>query len=184
MLTELKRLKFIKLFTIYDANDNGVLEKADFERIVKNLGNLRGWQSGTVEYDNLHDRYLFYWQSILELADQNHNGRVSLPEWLNYHEKMLGTKEQKDKYEKEVETIAALVCDVFDLDGDGKLNIEEWKQLFLVYNTPHVVVEEIFPKLDIDGDGFISKQEMQRLFHEFHFSDDQAAPGNLLFGTY
>lgn len=181
MLSELKRLKLIKLFTIYDANDTGVLEKADFERIVKNLSKLRGWRSGTVEYDTLQDQYLFYWQNILETADQNNNGRVSLPEWLEYHEKMLSTK---DKYKQQVETIAALVFNTFDLDGDGKLNLEDWKQFFIVYNTPHVIVENIFPKLDLNGDGFISKEEMLQLFHEFHFSNDQAAPGNLLFGSY
>jgi Ca2+-binding EF-hand superfamily protein len=181
MLTELQQRKFTKLFSIYDANNNGLLTKGDFENIVQKLAELRVWKQDSPEYKSLFDKYILYWQHIGNASDKNRDDTVTLEEWFAYHEKLLSAK---DSYEEQVGKLAALVCDVFDTDNDGELNIKEFEQIFVVYNPPRVFVPYIFPRLDLNGDGLLSKQEVLQLLYELHFSDDPEAPGNLLFGPY
>ncbi|BAZ24853.1 calcium-binding EF-hand-containing protein [Kalymmatonema gypsitolerans NIES-4073] len=181
MVSELQQRKFTKLFSMYDANNNGVLAKDDFEKIIQKIAELRGWKQGSTEYNTLFDKYIFYWQHIRDAADKNRDDTVTLEEWFAYHEKLLSAK---DSYEEQVGTLAALVYDVFDADNDGQLNIKEFEEVFLVYNIPRVFVPYIFSRLDLNGDGLLSKQEVLQLLYEFHFSDDPEAPGNLLFGPY
>ena len=53
MLTDLQKRKLAHLFTVMDANGNGRLEWADYERIAANMAETRGWEPGSERYDEL-----------------------------------------------------------------------------------------------------------------------------------
>jgi len=181
MLSELKKRKFMKLFSMYDACNTGVLKFSDFEQIVKNLAALRGWRPNSAQYNAILSKYMREWTHLQDEATPRDLRQVHLKEWLDYHEALLAKTE---KYKEAIEVRTASILDVFDINGDGKLSKDEWRDFFKVYNIPVVYADEVFARLDTNQDDFLSKEEILARLYDFYYSDDLDAVGNYMFGPF
>ncbi len=182
MLTELQKRKLMKLFSMYDAHNLGVLKISDFERLAKQLAELRGWKPGTEPFEKITSRYLFRWNrmraEIKQTLHARNDGQINLDEWLTYYDIVLNDS----TYEEELLALVEAVFNVVDVDESGHLNKDEWTALFRTYNIPVIYVEETFARIDRDGDGVISKAEVLSMIREFYYSNDPSAVGNYMFG--
>jgi Ca2+-binding EF-hand superfamily protein len=181
MLTELQKRKLIKFFSMHDANYDGVLVSQDFENLVKKLADIRNWGARSPKYQVLLNKCMQDWKSLKGDADESHDQKVSLEEWLHYYERILS---DETKYNQEVRYFIELIFEVFDADEDGKISQQEWAGLLSVYNVSPVYAPLIFPKLDANQDGFLSKEEVLQLIRDFLYSNDLEAPANTMFGPY
>lgn len=183
MLTELQKRKLMKLFCMYDANNFGVLKLTDFEKIAQQLAELRGWSPDSPQYyDNLQKYLLLQWNRIhseirQKLNSQN-SGKVSLEDWFTYYDIVLNDSQ----FESELMLLPEAVFHVVDADQSGKLDKNEWTQLFRVYNVPVIYVDETFLRIDVDGDGVLSKDEVIPMIRDFFYSSDPEKPRNYMFG--
>ena len=180
MLTELQIKKWTHLFKVYDANGNGVVEKSDFEEIFQNVATARNLTQGTPDYDQLHAKFMEDWEHLRKDADKNNDGKVELAEWLEHGDRRINSP---DMYQTNID-LAHQIFELFDLNGDGVITLEEYKTILGSWHLPEDLAAEIFPKLDLNGDGGITKDELVELLGQFHSSDDPEAPGNFFFGPY
>ena len=180
MLTELQTKKWTRLFQVYDADGNGVVEKNDFEEIFQNLAKARNLTTGTPEYEQLHGKFMEDWEYLRKDADKNNDGKVQLAEWLEHGDRRINSS---DMYQTNID-LANQIFELLDLNGDGVITVEEYKTIVSSWRISENVAVENFPKLDLNGDGGITKDELQELVRQFHSSDDPDAPGNLFFGPY
>ncbi len=182
MLTELQRRKLMKLFSMYDACNFGVLKISDFEQLAQRLAALRGWKVGSSAYEEISGKYLFRWNQmrakIKEKVNHRMDSRVTLEEWLAYHDLILSDP----SYREQVAALAEAIFNVVDVDESNHLDKEEWANLFRVYNIPIIYVEDTFTKIDLNGDGVLSKDEVLSLIQDFYYSDDPNTVGNYMFG--
>ena len=175
MLTEFQREKLPRVFALYDADNNGFIEQSDFERLLQTLAQARNWEPGTPEYDVLEEKLMSRWDNIRKSADVNRDGRVSLDEWLANIDHML-------QFETEAKAITGSIFGVFDRDGDDKLDVEEYKELYRAIGLDESFAADYFQGLDLNDDGYISRDEFVTLAQQFFRSNDRQAAGNLLFG--
>ena len=70
MLTELQKRKWTRLFQVYDADGNGVVEQADFEIIFQNLAQVRNLEANEPEYEQLHAKFIEDWENLQKDADK------------------------------------------------------------------------------------------------------------------
>lgn len=180
MLTELQKRKWTRLFRVYDANENGVVEKADFEEIFQNIVAARNLTPGTPEYEQLHAKFMEDWEYLRQDADKNNNGKIELSEWLEHGDRRINSPEM---YQTNID-MANAIFELLDINGDGVISLEEYQTIFWIWRISEGLAVEIFPKLDLNGDGTISKEEFNILIEQFYQSDDPDAPGNLFFGPY
>jgi Ca2+-binding EF-hand superfamily protein len=182
MLTELQKRKLMKLFSMYDACNLGVLRISDFERLAQQLAEMRGWKPGTEAYEKLINQYLFRWNrmraEIKQTLNVRNDGQVNLDEWLTYYDTVLNDQ----AHEEDLLALAEAVFNVVDVDQSGHLDQGEWTELFRAYNIPVIYVEETFARIDRDGDGALSKAEVLSMIREFYYSSDPDAAGNYMFG--
>lgn len=182
MLPELQKRKLMKLFSMYDACNLGVLKIADFERLARQLAELQDWEPGTADYERITSQYLFRWNrmraEIKETLNVRNDGRVNLDEWLTYYDIVLSDR----SHEEELLSLAEVVFNVLDVDESGHLDKNEWTALFRAYKIPVVYIDETFACIDLDGDGVLSKEEVLSMLREFYYSDDPNATGNYMFG--
>lgn len=181
MLTDLQKRKLTKFFCMYDANHDGELVCQDFDNLVKKMAALRNWGSRYPKYLALQSKFMQTWKLLKGEADTDRDQKVSLLEWLNYYDTVLGDPK---KYDQEVRSLMELVFEVFDYDDDGKISQQEWGDFFKVYNISCVYAPSVFLKLDSNQDGFLSRDEALQLIHSFFYENDPEAPANSMFGPY
>ena len=181
MLTPLQTQKLTKFFSMYDTNCDGFLVAHDFEHIVKKLADLKHLGSRSSQYLALNDRFTRFWKSLESHADQNHDHKISLDEWLAYYEIILSDEQ---RYQDELHGVMDIVFEVFDDNGDAKISPEEWAHLFTIYNVSPVYAPEIFKQLDRNHDGFLDREEVMNLIYQFFYSDNEDELANRMFGPY
>lgn len=181
MISGIQQRKLMRLFCLYDINNDGVLELKDFEKRVESLSNIENISRESSIYKSLMNQYLLYWLNLKNKADKNLDDKISLDEWFNYFEQVL---QDEKRYEREVESIIATMLDVFDSNKDGKLDRHEWSKFLQSYNVSPIYVDLIFPLFDSNNDGLLDRAELLKGFHEFFFSDYDQAKGNFIFGCF
>jgi Ca2+-binding EF-hand superfamily protein len=181
MIPDLKRRKLMRLFCLYDINNDGFLQFKDFEQRIEALLEIKNLSKDSAIYNQLKNKYYLYWLKLKNEADVNRDGQISIEEWLNYFDQVL---QDQMKYQREVESLISTILDIFDSNKDGQLDREEWQQFLESYNISPIYVDVIFPLFDLNNDGFINKTELLKGFHDFFFSEKEHAKGNFLFGPF
>ncbi|NET03476.1 MAG: hypothetical protein F6K16_01800 [Symploca sp. SIO2B6] len=179
MLSQLQKQKLPRLFAKYDADKNGFIEQADFERFLKTYSQFRGWTPDSPEYNSFQSKLTSRWNSMQKYADTNRDDKISLDEWLVYIDNVLNDQEA---YEAQLHGIAAFAFSVFDINGDNQLSLEEYRQFYKAGGLGENEANEIFRRLNLSDDDSISKEKYLELIDQFFRSEDPEAPGNFLFG--
>ena len=178
MLTDVQKQKLAHLFNVMDSDGNGIVEWDDFERIADNIASTRDLEPGSQEYEALMGQYRYGWeqaQPFVEGAGMNRD------QFLASYDAILGTP---GVYDTLVRPSAGMIFDIFDMDGDHKVSVNEWREFFRCHSIDPDEADRCFGKYDLNGDGYVSRSELVDLVGQFYLSSDPEAPGNYLFGTY
>lgn len=129
-LTELQTRKLMKLFSMDDADNTGVLKIHNFQTLVDRLAAVRNWKPDSQEYIHLSDRFMHRWLHIrAEIKDKlpgNREGHITPETWLLFYERVLSDPGYLDH----ISEIANSIFDAVDVDASGNLNLQEWQDLF------------------------------------------------------
>jgi len=195
MLTEFQKRKLMKLFSMYDACNLGVLKISDFEQLAHRLADLRGWKEDSNHYRDISGKFIYLWNRIRSEIKNVYNSQphilnnpetwntqirsqVSVEEWFTYFEVVLNN----ENYKAEILALSDAIFTVIDTDRSGHLDKSEWAELFRVYNISVIYVDETFAKIDINGDGNLSKDEVMSMIEDFYYSNDPESAGSYMFG--
>lgn len=181
MLTDIQIRKLTKLFHLYDANGDGVLVQQDFTALATRLAALRQGLQASPHYGQILGHLQQDWACLCEAADQNHDARITLDEWLAYYSQVLDDIKQ---YANRVVTLVTLLFDAFDQDSNGKISEQEWISLLAVFNVLPIYASSIFLNLDVNQDGFLNQEEVLTLIHDFFYLNEPSSPANFMFGPY
>lgn len=183
MLTDLQRQKQVYIFNLLDYNKNGYIELEDFIDIAENLCDVRDDELDTEEGKQVMEQCRTLWDKLEQYIDENHDDKCELDEWLKFIEEEL-IKNTHDWYKDSVNSLVGLLFDIYDTNGDGHIEVDEYLDIFLSFRLQAGQVSKSFQLLDLNGDKEISKQELINAVSEFLLSDDIDAPGNWIFGNW
>ena len=113
-----------------------------------------------------------WWSALQALSDANHDDRVSLDE-------LMTVVDQLHAMDDAVYATADAMFEAIDSNGDGRISLEEHKQVVAAWKGTDDGIEEVFGQLDLNGDGHLSQAEFRELWSEFWRGDDEAHPGQL-----
>lgn len=181
MLTALQTRKLTRLFTLYDADGNGLLEERDYDAVARNGARALGYDPGTAEYATLHGAYMGIWQGVRQLADSNNDNQLTLDEFLAAYDKLIG---QREVFTAVILDMAKMTIAFQDKNKDGKVEMAEHVAYDMAHNIQREEAEASFHQLDRDGDGYLTNAELIQDIDEFFYSDDPQAPGNWLLGPF
>ncbi|ESA38392.1 calcium-binding ef-hand-containing protein [Leptolyngbya sp. Heron Island J] len=181
MLTDIQTRKLTKLFRLYDANADGILEQRDFIALATRLANLRQGLQASPHYEQILTHLQQDWLCLCKAADQNYDARITLKEWLTYYEQILDDIKQ---YASRVIALVTLLFAAFDQDNDGQISEREWIHLLSLFNVLPIYASSIFLNLDVNQDGVLSQDEVLTLIHDFFYINEPSAPANFMFGPY
>ncbi|HEV7808793.1 MAG TPA: EF-hand domain-containing protein [Solirubrobacteraceae bacterium] len=177
MASEFQRRKVAAVFHAMDADANGYLEQADFELLTQRWVSVRDWRPGSPGYERLETIMMGWWSALRTLSDADRDGMVSLDE-------LMVVVDQLDTMDVEVYGTADAMFEAIDEDGDGRISVEEHKQVVKAWKGSDDGGDETFPRLDLDGDGQLTQDEFRELWSDFWRGDDPTNPGQWMFGPY
>jgi Ca2+-binding EF-hand superfamily protein len=177
MLSEIRRKKLTHLFHLRDANDDGLLEKADYENTAKRLAEIFKWGLDSDGYHLMLNAQLFEWEELQKFADANHDSQVTLDEFLVAYDAM-----PIESIQQNVDDMINFAFGWFDKDRDGKLQKDEHALLLSVFNVSTADANGAFAILDSNKDGKLSEKDLRKEMRDFFLSDDVNAVGNHFWG--
>merc|ERR1712198_5630 len=175
------RVKFIVRY-MYDIDNNGVLDKTDFECLAVKNTIMEG--KGTWDADKYSKNFKIMtnlWDQIAEIADFDKNGEVDTEEFMKGVESACKGKKYADLPEAFKFFIEAQFRTI-DVDGDGSIGLEEYR--YDCVNRMPVksveVLDEAFSKISLDGD--LTLPRYQEMYSEFLSNADENCTACYLFG--
>jgi Ca2+-binding EF-hand superfamily protein len=177
MASDFQRRKVAGVVNAMDVDQDGFLEEEDFEALTERWVGIRGWEPGSAGYDRMRSIMMGWWATLLAASDQDRDDKVSLDE-------VLLVVDRLHAMDAEVMGTADCMFDAIDENGDGRIAVEEHKQVVKAWKGSDGGVDEVFPRLDLDGDGYLSRAEFRELWADFWRGDDPASPGQWVFGPF
>lgn len=184
MLGDLQRKKLERKFHVFDANGDGFVQREDFDIIIDKLLQLRGLSTDSTAGGAVRDQYLDYWMTLQRFADANRDQRVSLAEWMEYHDAALEFEKVLEEQGEEgtLQPFAEVLFQMLDTNGDGQVSADEYCEFLQAYKLDENAARQTFQHLDERNNGFITLEELFGLVEQFYASNDPEAAGNWLFG--
>lgn len=195
MLSELMTKKLTKHFQFQDSNDDGFVEKTDWEQCAKNLATLQNWDSDSAEYKSIVDKHLDIWRINWQPADTDSDGKVSLKEYLELADQLSSAaKPLKEEYEDQDDEepkkpyldrlleLFGAIFDSIDHNSDGNIDLDNYKNYFRAWGVDESLAKDAFVSMDLNGDGIIRRMSFIQFGSNFFLSDMEGDFGNLLFG--
>jgi Ca2+-binding EF-hand superfamily protein len=164
-------------FMLFDTNGDGLVERADHDRIVEAACKARGLSGDAAA--KFHEGMAQIWVTLEAMVDRDGDHKINLDEWLAFQG---GLASNQGMWQAAIEGNIRQFLALFDGDGDGALSPDEYGHMLGAYGLPRALARLNFPRLDLDGDGVISTDELVQIVREWSFGDDPQAPGAFLFG--
>lgn len=179
-MSALRQQKYHQWFLSADVDGDNVITRNDMIQFADRFFTHRGVRGDSSGAQRLRDQMEEFWVNVLAPFDHNGDGQVDADEVTAGCERALVNRED---YSKQIEPITELYFQLTDGDGDGKIDLKEFQQVFMaVGRGSDADCAEVFRRLDTDGSGTLSRREFHRAVEDFFYSDDPNAPGNQLFG--
>ncbi len=181
MLPDIQRKKVAVLYLVLDADENGFIERFDFERIAKKMAAAHDISQFSDRYRSLRESLLAIYDDIKANLDLNDNYRVELQELMAYVEVLIATP---SICEARIFPLARDLFHMLDLNANGKISFGEWKPFADVCRISTDDMQPVFDLLDVRGNGYITQRDFQLLMLDFFLSEDPSKPGNYTFGRF
>ena len=150
-LTKKERREFRTAFRLFDKNDDGAISVGELKEVFEGL-NL-----------NFKDRELVL---MLKSIDDNDDGKVDIDEFVAV---MKGSAYSDPIHSRTYLEELKEAFEVFDKDGDGKINDNELKSIMHALGEKKLVGPDILDMIamvDDDNDGCIDFEEFKKLMEE------------------
>ncbi|MFK0297563.1 EF-hand domain-containing protein [Streptomyces sp. NPDC090442] len=176
-MTDPITLKLDRLFDAVDANHDGSIDWADYQRLLDRIATGYKPDKHDRRFQALRAAYQMYWCELLR-----HTGNASsllLKDEFVIANRLASVDTSRFNL---VEGIPQAVFDVVATKESHILGEEELVRLlkFLEVTSPEII--EQFMLLDTDGDGYITRQDCLRSAREFFHTPDILTPGGIFFG--
>ena len=181
MASELMNKKFTRYFHLRDLDQDGFVGQQDWEQCARNLAQIRDWEPGSPEYEDIVAKHVHIWTTFWKPADVDNDGRVSLDEYLA----LTQTQQKRGSFALNVILdLFGAIFDVIDQDRDGQITLEDYSRYSEAWGLDEDLAEQAFSQLDLSGDGNLSRSSFIQFNSHFFISDDPNLPGSQLFGPY
>ncbi|WP_107656824.1 EF-hand domain-containing protein [Nocardia suismassiliense] len=180
-ISEFLARKLARRFETFDFDGDGRIERSDFENSARALATEFGHEPDSPAAQELLRLSLQLWGRLASAGDVNIDGSVDLAEYKEaFAEGLLVTEESFEQgYRPFLEAIMAIA----DVDGDGKLNAEEYARWTgALMHLPADDARECHRRLDTDGDGFVTTDDLLQAIHDYYFDENPEGVGSWLLG--
>jgi Ca2+-binding EF-hand superfamily protein len=167
------RERLLLRFRILDADGNGYLDEADFERLAAKVLDAMGEPRESAKGRAVLDGHRRFWAGLRAALDADGDGRVGSEEYLA----RLG---DPGEAERTVADYATSMATLVDRDDDGYVEREDFITCMAASGFPAANSVVVFEELDAPGDGRIPVGHWAAAIVEWYRSERTDIPGQVL----
>eukprot|EP00759_Apiculatamorpha_spiralis_P022181 PhF_6_TR26504/c0_g1_i1/m.38342 len=159
---EAQRQALLRTFYQIDANHDGRITRAEFEKYLK--VNPTGWPLGDIlssQTPEQSKQIMEFWFRKLDVAN---NGAITQEEFLAFFHAMTNMDFREG-------VLTDFLLDLFDENMDGRLDRSEYTKMLTVLlgkEPSPALVKQIMDRADKNHDGKLSREELRELLHRVH----------------
>jgi len=209
-LTDFQKNKLIFDFnTFFDLNNDGYLSYKDFQWAKDRICQMSGWKVDCAKYKSTEKLFTAIWTSLVQVADTDHDGKITSNEWLamweaykkelierekemeNFLEKFYSKHDPDFKKLKSLGTHLGEHTEIVakEVEHQKWAKFEEAKHIEALERTilPDWLYDYLrfrFDLLDRVGDGIIDTEEYEYVLSEFHIKEKDSRQAFLLFSHH
>ncbi|MFI5620536.1 EF-hand domain-containing protein [Streptomyces sp. NPDC051567] len=171
MRTEaLDRVRLV--FTLFDANGNGVLEAADFDLMADRVRNaVPGAEPAAREA--MTAAFRRYWDTLVGELDTDGDGKVDFEEY-------VACVLAPERFDGAAAEFAGTLSTVGDLRGDGRVGRAEFVALMLAIGFVPANIQALFDALGPDEEDRVASGAWDVAIREYYRPDADGTVGDLL----
>jgi Ca2+-binding EF-hand superfamily protein len=173
--TALLRTKHDKLFDLLDHDENGVIERTDFEQLADALVTAGTDNPNAPSAKAVSEAYGQAFDQFAKHVDTDANGAIDRDE---FHAAMATQSDREARFDE----IWGPTCDVefdnVDIDGDGQLDGDEFAALMAGFGQSSQSASVAFDRLATDG--VITRRAYYHAWKAYVTSDDDSADANMM----
>jgi Ca2+-binding EF-hand superfamily protein len=167
------RERLLLRFRILDADGNGYLDAADFERLAATVLDAMGEPPDSAKARAVFDGHRRFWAGLRTALDTDGDGRVGRDEYLA----RLGDPGEAGST---VAGYAASVAALADRDDDGYVERDDFVTCMTASGFPRAGGAAVFEELDDAGEGRIPVARWAGAIVDFYRSERTDIPGQIL----
>jgi Ca2+-binding EF-hand superfamily protein len=176
MVSDVAAEKHGQSFDLLDVDDDGYLERADFELIATRLSQGAGAGNLTI----MHEAYVKLWTSLAGELGIDADAKMARDEFIHGLDAIA--KSTPSGFDNAIAQIPVAILALYDRDRDGKLSKEEFQAMQAAWGVSKDKTDIALLALELDDDGMICVEYLLAACREFVLSEDLYAPGNWLLG--
>lgn len=179
-MADFRKKKLLYVFNVFfDVNRSGTIEKKDFEIAIEKICRTRGWADGTPEQGKTRNTLLQVWDGLRQRADADHDGQVSLEEWVQMWEEFAKSNDSVLEWQNRYRDF---MFQHVDSSGDGTIDLDEFLSVYTSYGITEEECRKAYDRFTNNKSLEITPEVFSKLWREFFSSGDPDAPGNFIFG--
>lgn len=180
-MSDLIERKLHHVFDVLDIDRTGGLTADSILNAAERYARFRGVASGSDRAERLYGSIRDYWSAMAGL-DTDGDGKVSRQEFVTG---LVAVASDPEAYAKSIETTADTFFELADMDGNGRLDQDEYVDLYSVgVGIARYDTIQAFRRFDVDAKGYLTREQWRQIVADFYQSSDPDAPGNWLWGPY
>jgi Ca2+-binding EF-hand superfamily protein len=177
MLGQVQRTNLNRVFDTLDLTGDGFISQDDFASLAQRMRSLRPGLDHQLAAE-IDQAFSGWWQHF-STADTDGDGQVSREEFLNAVENGL---QKQPGFADQMVRVSQVTFRAADIEGNGQLTREQVRNIYRAYGVDEEHSAATFERLDRDGDGVITVDEYVQAARDVYLSDDENAPGAVMFG--
>ncbi|MFD3682030.1 EF-hand domain-containing protein [Streptomyces sp. NPDC058613] len=180
MIDSLTRGKLRRRFELFDENKDGLVSKADYDRLADRLAVAADSGPDSELARKLRREYDQGWQRMCEELGCEAGASMNEEDFVaTWH-----AVQQRYGFTTSIQPIVDTVITSMDRDGNGAVDVGEFTRWIGAYGVDPASARAAFDRLDRNGDERIGRAELTRAFKEYFLGTDENAPGNWIYGPF
>jgi Ca2+-binding EF-hand superfamily protein len=171
--------KYLDWFRCLDADNNGLLERVDFEHSAQHIARALGWASDAPALKRLRAAQDDYWTGLLAHSDTALPNAMRAAEFASFCDKVCAQIATEGLIPPFVMELALSYHRALDLDGDGQIDQAEYAA-YLASIGSDADPAAAFARLDGASSGTVTFEQMAGLLLGWITADGPDHPGNYL----
>ncbi|NSC24382.1 EF-hand domain-containing protein [Streptomyces albus subsp. chlorinus] len=168
MTTAIANDRLQKRFEKWDADANGVLERADFQEEAAKIAHGFGKAQESREVQALKDAFNGLFDYLAREAGVGPEGQLTKDQFLQVTGDLIFQSGEAN-FNRVLGPVVKAIIGICDKNADGQINAEEFEAWLGGIGVNRAEAKEAFQQVDTDNDGELSLEELLAAVREYHF---------------